>query len=92
MNKEKFKLSEKELQKTVNNILDTVKEFNWNMKKVWVNDNCIYTEVIKPNGRTEDEGLYAGSDFDLNEVYRVYNKLKYTMNFLNILNDDNIMI
>ena len=87
-----FKLSEEEIQKTVNNILDTVKEFNWIVKQTWVEDNCIYAEVKKSNSKVENEGLYAGSDFDANEVYRVYNKLKYTMNFLNILNDDNIMI
>lgn len=87
-----YKLTEKEIQKTVNNILDTVKEFNWSIKQTWVEDNCIYAEVKKQNNKIETEGLYAGSDFDANEVYRVYNKLKYTMNFLNILNDDNILI
>lgn len=87
-----FKLSEKELQKTVNSMLETIKEFKWTIKSVYVENNCIYAEAEKVNNKTEIEGLYAGSDFDYNEVYRVYNKLKYTMNFLNILNDDNITI
>lgn len=87
-----FKLSEEEVQKTVNNILDTVKEFSWNIKQTWVENNCIYAEVKKQNNKIEIEGLYAGSDFDYNEVYRVYEKLKYTMIFLNVLNDDNMLI
>ena len=87
-----LRLSQKELQKTVNNILDTIKDFNWSIKQIWVENNCIYVEAKKPTGNIETEGLYAGSEFDYNEVYRVYNKLKYIMNFFNILNDDNIMI
>ena len=77
-----LRLNEKELQTTVNNILDTIKEFNWSIKQIWVENNCIYAEVDKISGKTETEGLYAGSEVDANEVYRVYNKLKYIMNFL----------
>lgn len=88
----KFQLTEKQVQKTVNNILETIKESNWKIEGVWVENNCIYAEVENSNFETETEGLYAGSDFDANEVYRVYSKLKYAMNFLNILSDDNIII
>lgn len=74
------------------NIISTIKEFNWKLIKIWVENNCIYADVNKENGITEKEGLYAASDFDLNDVYRVYSKLAYTLNFNGMLVNDNIMI
>lgn len=78
--------------KYINEIIEVIKEFKWTVNKVWVDNNCIYGEVVKPNGKAEDEGLYAGSDFDPNNVYEVLGKLKQVLNFNGMLNDDNIMI
>jgi hypothetical protein len=78
--------------KTITNIIETVKEFNWNLIQIWVENNCIFAEVKKPNGKTEQEGLYAGSDLDANNVYNVFSKLRYALNFNGMLNNDNVMI
>ncbi|MGL5329846.1 MAG: hypothetical protein ACRDD7_11280 [Peptostreptococcaceae bacterium] len=79
-------------KKYVSNIIEVIKDFKWQVLNVWVDNNCIYGEVKKQNGKIEEEGLYAGSDFDPKNVYEVYSILKYTLNFNGMLNDDNIMI
>jgi hypothetical protein len=76
----------------VNNIIETIKYFNWKLTQIWVEDNCIYAERIRLNGEKIDEGLYAGSDFNSQNVYDVFSLLKYQMNLNNMLNDDNILI
>ena len=68
------------MNKYVKNIIDTIKEFNWKVKDLWIDDNCIYAKVIKPNGKTDIEGLYAASDFDPKDVYNVFNELKCLLN------------
>jgi hypothetical protein len=75
----------------IKNIIETIKEFNWNLKQIWVDDNCIYAEVEKINGKLETEGLYAGSDFDKEDVYRVFNKLQYVLNFNGMLINNNVI-
>lgn len=82
----------KENEKYIINIIETVKEFNWKINQIWVKDNCIFAEVLKPTGKIEDEGLYAGSDFDPQNVYDVFNRLRYVLNFNDMLNNDNVMI
>ena len=68
------------MNKYVKNIIDTIKEFNWKVKDLWIDDNCIYAKVIKPNGKLEDEGLYAASEDDPKDVYNVFNELKCLLN------------
>jgi hypothetical protein len=75
----------------IKNIIETIKEFNWNLKQIWVDDNCIYAEVEKINGKLETEGLYAGSDFDKEDVYRVFNKLQYVFKFNGMLINNNVI-
>jgi hypothetical protein len=75
-----------------NNIIETIKKFKWNLKQIWVENNCIYADVQKLNGNTEQEGLYAGSEDDPNDVYNVFSKLRYTLNFNGMLENDNVMI
>ena len=48
--------------------IDTIKEFNWKVKDLYIKDNCIYAKVVKPNGKLEDEGLYAASEDDPKDV------------------------
>ncbi|MBP3928199.1 MAG: hypothetical protein J6D47_01360 [Peptostreptococcaceae bacterium] len=80
------------INKYVTNIIDAVNKFEWSLKQVYVENNCIYAEVKNKRGEIEIEGLYAGSDDDTENVYQVCNKLKYVLNFNNMLNDDNILI
>lgn len=68
------------MNKYVKNIIDIIKEFNWKVKDLWIDDNCIYAKVIKPNEKIEDEGLYAASDFDPKDVYNVFNELQRIFN------------
>ena len=68
------------MNKYVKNIIDTIKEFNWKVNKIWIDDNCIYAKVIKPNGKLEDEGLYAASEDDPKDVCNVFNELKCLLN------------
>lgn len=94
-------------------IIKTIKELNWKVINIWVENNCIFGHVVKElrceanNIRIENnciftdiakelkiekEGLYAGSDDDSNDVYNVFNKLKYALNFLNYIDDSNVLI
>lgn len=82
----------KRINEYVNNIVETVKYFNWKINSIYVEDNCIYTERTRVNGTKVIEGLYAGSESDPEDVYNVYNKLKYIMNFNNMLSNDNVLI
>ena len=68
------------MNKYVKNIIDTIKEFNWKVKDLYIKDNCIYAKVIKPDGKLEDEGLYAASEDDPKDVYNVFNELKCLLN------------
>ena len=68
------------MNKYVKNIIDTIKELNWKVKDLWIDDNCIYAKVIKPNSKTEIEGLYAASEDDPKDVYNVFNELKCLLN------------
>ena len=68
------------MNKYVKNIIDTIKEFNWKVEDLWIDDNCIYAKVVKPNGKIEDEGLYAASEDDPKDVYNVFNELKCLLN------------
>lgn len=68
------------MNKYVKNIIEIIKEFNWKVKDIWIDDNCIYAKVIKPNEKIEDEGLYAASDFDAEDVYNVFNELQRIFN------------
>lgn len=68
------------MNKYVKNIIDTIKEFNWKVNKIWIDDNCIYAKVAKPNGKLEDEGLYAASEDDPKDVCNVFNELKRLLN------------
>ena len=76
----------------VKNIIATIEFFNWKLSNVWVESNCIYAERIRVNGERVNEGLYAGSDFNPQNVYDVFSLLKKNMNFNNLLNDDNILM
>lgn len=80
------------MNKTVTNIINTIKFFNWNLTQIWVENNCIYAERIRVNGTKQTEGLYAGSSTDPQNVYNVFNQLKQALNFSNILNDNNVLI
>ena len=68
------------MNKYIENIIEIIKEFNWKINKIWIKDNCIYAKVVKPNGKIEDEGLYAASDFDPKDVYNVFNELQRIFN------------
>ena len=68
------------MNKYIENIIEIIKEFNWKVKDLWIDDNCIYAKVVKPNGKIEDEGLYAASDFDPKDVCNVFNELKCLLN------------
>ena len=68
------------MNKYIENIIEIIKEFNWKINKIWIKDNCIYAKVVKPNGKIEDEGLYAASDFDVEDVYNVFNELQRIFN------------
>ena len=68
------------MNKYVKNIIDTIKEFNWKVKDLWIDDNCIYAKVIKPNGKTDIEGLYAASEDDPKDVCNAFNELKCLLN------------
>ena len=68
------------MNKYVKNIIDTIKEFNWKVKDLWIDDNCIYAKVIKPNEKLEDEGLYAASEDDPKDVCNVFNELQRIFN------------
>lgn len=89
MNKAK---ENKSIDVYITNIISTIREFNWKINKIWVENNCILADVKKIDNRVEEEGLYAGNEFDLDETYRVFNKLRYILNFNGMLSDDNIRI
>lgn len=80
------------MNKTIETIINTINFFNWNLTQIWVENNCIYAERIRTNGQKQTEGLYAGSEDDPNDVYEVFSKLRYVLNFNGILEDDNVMI
>lgn len=80
------------MNKTILNIIETIKEFKWNLKQIWVENNCIFADVEKLNGKTEQKGLYAGSDSDPNDVYKVFSQLRYILNFNGMLENYNVMI
>lgn len=80
------------MNKTISNIIETIKFFNWKLTQIWVQNNCIYAERIRVNGEKQTEGLYAGSEIDINDVYKVFNKLKYMLNYNGMLEDNNILI
>lgn len=86
------KQERKENMKYVENIIGVVKELKWTISKIWVKDNCIYCERVKNNKDRVEEGLYAGSDINPQNVYDVFSLLKYNFNFLGILNNDDILI
>ena len=69
------------MNKYIENIIEIIKEFNWKVKDLWIDDNCIYAKVVKPNGKIEDEGLYAASEDDPKDVYNVFNELQRIFNF-----------
>ena len=79
-------------RKYVLNIIETIRYMEWKILSVWVDNNCIYAEIKNKYGKIEEVGLYAGSDIDLNNVYEVFEELKYNLNINNMLNDDNILI
>ena len=68
------------MNKYIENIIEIIKEFNWKVKDLWIDDNCIYAKVVKPNGKIEDEGLYAASEDDPKDVYNVFNELQRIFN------------
>lgn len=68
------------MNKYIKNIIDTIKEFNWIVEDIYIKDNCVYGKVIKPNGKTDIEGLYAASEDDPKDVYNVFNELKCLLN------------
>lgn len=68
------------MNKYIENIIEIIKEFNWKVKDLWIDDNCIYAKVIKPNGKTDIEGLYAASEDDPKDVCNVFNELKCLLN------------
>lgn len=68
------------MKKSINDIVEITKHFKWKILKLWIEDNCIYAEVEKPNGKIEIEGLYASSDFDKNYVYIMFEELKKAFN------------
>lgn len=76
----------------VKEIFETIKDLEWRVLNIWVENNCIMAEIKNKYGKIKEEGLYVGSDFDKNDVYNVYSKLKYVLNFSDILNDSNILI
>lgn len=79
------------INKTISNIIETIKFLNWKLTQIWVENNCIYGERIRVNGEKITEGIYAGSDFDYNDVYKVYNELKKVLDFQGLLIDNNII-
>lgn len=68
------------MNKYIENIIEIIKEFNWKINKIWIKDNCIYAKVVKPNGKIEDEGLYAASEDDPKDVCNVFNELQRIFN------------
>jgi hypothetical protein len=77
-----------EVNKQFNNILNTVSEFNWDIKELIKVENCIYA-FIKNNKYDKFEiiGLYGGSEKG-NEVELLLNKLakKFNCKFI-VLNE-----
>lgn len=84
--------AKKDIDASITNIVKTIRDFNWNLKQIWVENNCIYADVQKLNGNTEQEGLYAGSEDNPSEVYNVFSKLRHALNFNGMLNNNNVMI
>ena len=76
----------------VKEIIETIKDLEWKVLNVWVENNCIIAEIKNKYGKVREEGLYAGSESDYNDVYNVYSKLKYALNFNNMLEDNNVLI
>lgn len=68
------------MNKYIKNIIDTIKEFNWIVEDIYIKDNCVYGKVAKPNGKLEDEGLYAASEDDPKDVCNAFNELKCLLN------------
>lgn len=82
----------KRINKYVNEIIATIKELNWEVNNIYVENNCIYAERTEANGTKVIVGIYAGGESDPDDVYNVYRKLQYIMNFNNIINNDNVLI
>ena len=78
------------MNKTIANIIEVIKELNWKLEGVYVENNCIYADRINNSGEVVQEGLYAGSDFNPNDVYNVFYKLKKVLDFQGLLIDNNI--
>lgn len=81
----------KKVNDYVCNIVGTIKEFNWKLTQIYVENNCVYAEVIKKNLNKEIEGLYSGADDDPEDVYKVFYQLKKVLDFQGLLNDNDIM-
>lgn len=82
----------KKVNEIVKNIIGSINYLNWKVCSLWVENNCIYCERIRVNGVKEIENLYKPAGPDAADIYKVFNKLKYVMNFNNMLNDDNVLI
>ena len=87
-----FIKAKKDIDASITNIVKTIRDLNWDLKQIWVENNCIYADVQKLNGKKEQEGLYAGSEDDTNNIYNVFSKLRYALNFNGMLNNDNVLI
>lgn len=73
------------------NIVEGIKNIKGEIKQIWVSNNCIFVE-----SHTESENIekviYDENEHDSNEIYQIFNRLRYILNFNGMLNNDNIMI
>ena len=80
------------INKTISNIIETVKFLDWKLTVMWVQDNRIYGEVIKKNGERIIEALYVGAeDGTPGDIYDILYLLRMNLDFQDLLIDDDIM-
>lgn len=82
--KEENKKIDKDILRSLDNIKETVKYLQWTIKGIYIEDNCIYANVINKYNVENNEGLYAGSDFSEEPTKVMYQLLLKEFNLKEI--------
>lgn len=82
--KEENKKIDKDILRSLDNIKETVKYLQWTIKGIYIEDNCIYANVINKYNVKNNEGLYAGSDFSKEPTKQMYQLLLKEFNLKEI--------
>lgn len=66
---------DKDMLKSLSNILEITKDLEWTIKNIYIEDNSIHANIINKYGVEKIEGLYAGSDFSEEPTKQMYQLL-----------------